>query len=122
MPGFESLDIVHLSDKRVLLDLRYPPCWHGMPARTHTSRAATNASCESGGTDRSLPGAHAHRTSGSTFMCSMTSSPVRRPPFRAGSFISSQICRLVRPSHFMDEGARCQFGAPGTEPSAVFVA
>src|SRR6266568_2054872 len=73
-------------DKGVLLDLRYPPCWHGMPARTHTSRAATNASCASGGTDRSLPGAHAQRTSGSTFMCSMTSSPVRWPPFRAGSF------------------------------------
>src|SRR6266581_850426 len=85
-----------------------------MPARTHTSRAATNASCESGGTDRSLPGAHAQRTSGSTFMCSMTSSPVRCPPLRAGSFICSQICALVRPSHFMDNGARCQVATPGT--------
>src|SRR2546425_1113373 len=122
MPGFESLDIAHLSDKRVLLDLRYLPGWHGMPARTHTSRAATNASCASGGTDRSLPGAHAQRTSGSTFMCSMTSSPVRWPPFRAGSFICSQICALVRPSHFMDNGARCQVATPGTKPSALLVA
>src|SRR2546425_13246691 len=64
MLGFVFFDMVHLSDKRVLLDLRYPPCQHGIPARTHTSRASTNASCERGGTDRSLPAAHAQRTSG----------------------------------------------------------
>src|SRR2546428_447131 len=64
-----------------------------MPARTHTSRASTNASCGSGGTDRSLPGAHAQSTSGSTFMCSMTASPVRWPPFRAGSAVCAVALR-----------------------------
>src|SRR5207237_722128 len=68
------------------------------------------------------PGVQAQRTSGSAFMCSMISSPVRRPPFRDGSFICSQICCLVRPSHSMDKGARCQVVTPGTKPSAVFAA
>src|SRR5262249_51240540 len=63
----------------------------GMPALTQASRASTNFSCESGGLVRPPPGVQAQRTSGSVFMCSMTSLPVLRPPLRAGSFICSQI-------------------------------
>src|SRR5438445_13826859 len=39
-------------------------------------------------------------------MCSMTSSPLRRPPFRSGSFICSQIL-LPRPA-FPQHGHRCK--------------
>ena len=99
-----------------------PPCGQGMPARTHASKASTKSLCESGGMVRPAPGAHAHKTSGSVFMCSMTSSPVRRAPFRPGSFICSQISAFVLPSHNIDKGASCQLATPGTNPSAVFVA
>src|SRR5437016_2450305 len=84
----------------------HPPCGQGMPALTQASKASTNFSCESGGGLRSAPGAQAQRTRGSAFMCSMTSSPLRLPPFRSGSFICSQIL-LPRPA-FPQHGHRCK--------------
>src|SRR5262249_1610516 len=91
------------------------------PALTHTSNASTNLSCESGGVVRPVPGDQAHSTSGSVFMCSMICSAVWRPPFRAGSFICSQICCALRPSQSIDKGAKGQSATPGTKPSAVFI-
>src|SRR5262249_29130406 len=92
MPAFENTILNSFSIHR-----------HGIPALTQASSTSTKFSCESGGVVR-LPGAQAQRTSGSVFMCSMTCSPVRRPPLRAGSLICSQICSLLRPSHSMDKG------------------
>ena len=66
------------------------------------------------------PGLHAHCTSGSAVMCS-TSAWTERPLFFPGSFSARQRSASDRSSHAMLRGARCQCGAPGTRPSAVFV-
>src|SRR5689334_18922961 len=85
-------ETVCLSDE--LAEIRH--YGHAPPEATHVFTAATNASCDIGGSVRLPPGAQPHSTSASFSTCSTSWSSVRWP-LRAGSLSCSHSWVTVRP-------------------------
>jgi hypothetical protein len=104
---------------------RRPHSGQGMPLAIQRFVTLTNSSWEIGGLERALPvrstpGDHAQSTSESCPKCS-ASRVGPRPPLRARSVNARQMSPTDNRSHAIDNGARCQPGAPGTPLTGLLV-